>query len=184
MHACTHLPPLPPSGSQLLLSAASPHFAPLCSLGVCAQNTGDSLGSGLPLWDEDHARANPHPLTRDAHSRLPSVPLTCAPTTQAALVSSRPVPPPSSSMGMERAHPRRARLHSRSSPRPSVPQAVAAMCDDTPNAPPRREEKKRTLGQHKRERIGRSPHRGMSNRWTSACSSKNGILRALSGEGR
>ena len=59
------------------------------------------------------------------------------------------------------------------------------MCDDTPDSTPRGGEKKnRTFGLRQRKRNSEErTHRGMSNRWTNACSSKKkGMLRALGGE--
>ena len=62
-----HAPPLP-LWLVRLLSPASPHVGPLCSLAGCAQNALAILGSGRPLWDEDLVRAKSHPLTHDAYS--------------------------------------------------------------------------------------------------------------------
>ena len=181
-NARTSLPPQartsPPSCSSVLARRVHPI-------------SGDSRLWTTPLGRRSRTREPP-----SAHARrslpLSSAPLTRAPTTWAAprLISSRLVPPLSSSTGIEDApHP---------SPSTGVPPlaivtsslspSVAAMCDDTPNTRPVGKKKKRMLGRHRREqrreqkRNSEEPsHRGMSNR-TSARSSKSGILCSLGGE--
>ena len=172
-YARTHLP--------YLLSAASPHLARLCSLeGCAAQNVGDSR-PGTASLERRRTRKTPSNHARrslPAHSRLclrarQLRRLVWFPRRRRARAPYAHLPPVSLD------------VHTPTCDRRLVPQAVAAMCDDTPNTPPRREgkKKKRTFGLHKRGRNSEErTYRGMSKRWTNACSSKSGMLRASGGK--
>ena len=130
-YARTHLP--------YLLSAASPHLARLCSLeGCAAQNVGDSR-PGTASLERRRTHKTPSNHARrslPAHSRLclrarQLGRLVWFPRRRRARAPYAHLPPVSLD------------VHTPTCDRRLVPQAVAAMCDDTPNTPPCREGKKK-----------------------------------------